>query len=116
MRTAQAALIASCFIAAASPAFADDPVTISQAVAAAVAGGGNTSTINQVGVDNLAQTYQLGSQNYAGIGQYGNNNSSVIIQTGTGGLVIDNQYGNGNRFSILQTGPRPQPIVINQRR
>jgi hypothetical protein len=69
-----------------------------------------------VGVDNLAQTYQLGSQNYAGIGQYGNNNSSVIIQTGTGGLVIDNQYGNGNRFSILQTGPRPQPIVINQRR
>ena len=115
MRTAQAALIASCLISA-TPAFADDPVTISQAIAVAAAGGGNTSTIKQIGVDNFAQTTQLGSQNYAGIGQYGSNNSSVIIQTGIGGLVINNQYGNGNQFRILQTGPHPQPIIINQRR
>jgi hypothetical protein len=111
---AQAALFASCFIAPTPLAFADDLVTINQAVAYATSG--NTSTINQAGSNNFAQTDQLGSQNNAVIGQYGNNNSSMIMQTGIGGLVIDNQYGNGNQFRVLQTGPHPQPIIINQRR
>lgn len=116
MRMAQAVLIAGCLIAASSQAFADDLVTINQAVGAAVAAGRNTSTVNQIGSGNYAETNQLGLQNTAAIGQYGNNNTSVITQTGVGGLVIDNQYGNGNQFRILQTGPRPQPVIITQRR
>ena len=116
MRPAPAALIASYLIAFAPQAFADDQVTINQAVAGAFAGGGNTSTINQIGSNNFAQTNQFGAQNNAVIGQYGNNNTSVITQLGVGGLVIDNQYGNGNAFRVIQTGARPLPVVITQHR
>jgi hypothetical protein len=107
-----AGLIAGCLLAIVPPAFADDPVTINQVVAS----GANTSTINQVGSNNSAETSQLGGQNYVGIGQFGNNNASAVTQTGIGGLVIHNQYGNGNQLTIMQTGPHPQPVMITQHR
>ena len=117
MRVIRMGLIAGCLLATVSlatvpPAFADDPVTINQVVAS----GSNTSTINQVGSNNTAETNQLGWQNHVGIGQYGNNNSSAVFQTGVGGLVIHNQYGNGNQLTIMQTGPHPQPVMITQHR
>ena len=117
MRAIRMGLIAGCLLATVSlatvpPAFADDPVTINQVVAS----GSNTSTINQVGSNNSAETDQLGGQNYVGIGQFGNNNTSAVTQTGIGGLVIHNQYGNGNQMTIMQTGPHPQPIMITQHR
>ena len=117
MRAIRMGLIAGCLLATVSlatvpPAFADDPVTINQVVAS----GSNTSTINQVGSNNTAETNQLGALNQVGIGQFGNNNTSAVTQTGIGGLVIHNQYGNGNQLTIMQTGPHPQPIMITQHR
>lgn len=97
-------------------AFADNLVSVNQAIAAAVARGGNASTINQVGSDNLAITDQTGSANSAAIGQFGNNNVSKITQSGAGGIAINNQYGNGNSLTITQTGPHPQPVIVTQRR
>ena len=116
MLIARAALLVAFLATPVVASRADDAVTVSQAVAAAYAGGGNASTINQMGSNNSAATFQLGAQNAATIGQFGNNNQSTIIQTGVGGLAINNQYGNGNQMTITQTGPRPQPIIITQRR
>ncbi len=99
-----------------SPAFADDLVSVNQAIAAAYARGGNVSTINQVGSNNLAITDQTGSANSAAIGQFGNNNVSKITQNSIGGIAINNQYGNGNSLSITQTGPHPQSVIVTQRR
>lgn len=116
MLKVRAALLVACLATPTTASRADDSVTVTQAIAAAYAGGGNASTINQMGNGNSAVTFQLGAQNTATIGQFGNNNQSTIVQTGVGGLAINNQYGNGNQMTITQTGLHPQPISITQRR
>lgn len=108
-------------LAAALPARADDLVSMTQVVAARVAGAlpsdpfGNVSVIYQSGSGNVGQTDQTGTRGSAVINQTGNNNSSLIQQTGAGNSAVNTQIGNGLTMTIRQTGPG-QAISITQRR
>ncbi len=106
-------VLACCLVT--TPAFADSPAQISQVTAALALGGGNTSTITQMGSNNLAETEQTGSMGIATINQNGNNNISQIIQSGVGDVATNTQIGNGLQMKIVQTGPAQQ-ITITQRR
>ena len=106
-------VLACCLFA--TPAIADSAAQVSQVTAALAQAGGNVSTINQIGNNNLAETNQTGSLGIANISQNGNNNISQIIQSGVGDVATNNQIGNGLQMKIVQTGPAQQ-ITITQRR
>ncbi len=107
-------VLAGCL--AATPAFADSPAQINQVTAALALSGGNMSTINQMGSNNIAETNQTGSLGIATINQNGNNNISQIIQSGVGDVATNSQIGNGLQMRIVQTGNHPQPVTITQTR
>ena len=119
MRTALATGLASLVLGLGGcpgAARADGVAVLNQVVNQAMATGGNTSTIIQLGNGNVAETDQTGAHNYAEIGQFGDGNRARIVQNSIAAIAVYGQFGNGNTVTITQTGVRPQPVIVIQHR